>query len=88
MLDTVPSCTPRKLTGEPTVSPATLSSKAITHVTGRRNHSRPPRSRTAPTARTIPPSTKAPISVGFARLAISPISSSPLTASPPPAARA
>src|SRR5262245_32146745 len=70
MLDTVPSCTPRKLTGDPTVSPATLPSKAITQVTGRLNHWRPPRSRTATTVSAIPPSTNAPIRVGFGRLAI------------------
>src|SRR5262249_48214197 len=72
MLETEPSWTPRKFTGEPTVNPATLPSKAITHVTGRLNHSRPPRRRTVASARAMPPTTKAPISVGFARLAMAP----------------
>jgi hypothetical protein len=86
MLETVPSWTPRKLTGEPTVSPATLPSNAMTHVTGRLNHARPPTTRTTHTARAMPPSTNTPIKVGLARFAI-PRPSSLLSAPRPPAVR-
>lgn len=66
ILRTDPTCTPRKVTGAPTVRPATEVGKNTTARKLGVNRRRPPNNRMARTASVRPPSTKLPTAAGLA----------------------